>query len=334
MTLPLGFPGYDGIRRHGPLGRVILGLGHLDHTQKMASYVSGTHKLHQFLAGEPTVHQEVFEPYSFKDSAFDHTDEIVHLALEVFLRPLCGAAVRIALLAVSGIQLLLRLALRFGRFLHHFTLECEVHEGLRLSIREQEEQSFVAKDACMFHMGEDTDNEFILAAGFRNVGVIRNQAAGFRAFDGVASHRDSAQEPAVEAVHDLPPVDVRVGEEHVEHIFLAGEQLTKDATGEVETIFDGEEREQDHQRKDLACRELAVRGLGKVHLPVVKRDMRLYVHDSLNRLRIVTFSKKAVEFRDNMPIFVHAKGCYICLFGNTNIVTISEICNISQKYQP
>ena len=334
MAFPLGFFGYDGIRRHGPIGRVILGLGHFDHAQEMASYVSGAHELHQFLAGEPTVHQEVFEPYSFKDSAFDHTDEIVHLALEVFLRPLCGAAVRIALLAVSGIQLLLRQALRLGRFLPHFTLECEVHEGLRLSVREQEEQSLVAKDARMLDMGEDTAKEFSLAAGLRKVGVIRNQAAGIRAFDGVASHCNTAQKPAVEAVHDLPPVDVLVGEEPVEHVFLAGEHLTENTSGEVETIFDGEEGEQDHQRKDLAGRELAVRSLGKVHLPVVKRDMRHYVHDSLNRLRIVTFSKKAVEFRDNMPIFVHAKGCYICLFGDTNIVIINEICNISQRYQP
>ena len=75
-----------------------------------------------------------------------------------------------------------------------------------------------------------------------------------------------------------------------EHIILTGEHLTGNATGEVETIFDG-----------------------KVHLPVVKSDMRHYVHDSLNRLRIVTFSKNAVEFRDNMPIFVHAKVYYICL---------------------
>ena len=33
MTFPFGFLGYDGIRRHGSIGRVILGLGHFDHTQ-------------------------------------------------------------------------------------------------------------------------------------------------------------------------------------------------------------------------------------------------------------------------------------------------------------
>ena len=300
----------------------------------MASYVPGANKLYQFLAGEPAVNQQVVEPYSFKDGAFDHTDEIVHLALEVFFRPLCGTAVRIALLAVSGIKLLLRQALRFGRLLTHLSLECEVHEGLRLSIREQEEQPLVTKDTRMFDMGEDTAKELTLAAGLRKVGVIRNQAAGILAIDGVAAHRNTSQESAAETVHYLPPVDVLVGEEPVEHILLTGEHLTENTTGEVETIFDGKEREQDHQLKHLAGRELAVRSLGKVHLPVGKRDMRHFVHDSLNRLRIVTFSKKAVEFRDNMPIFVHAKVYYICLFGDTNIVIINEICNISQRFQP
>ena len=132
----------------------------------------------------------------------------------------------------------------------------------------------------------------------------------------------------------MPPVDILIGEEPVEHVFLAGEHLTKNATGEVETIFNGKEREQNHQLEDLAGRELAVRSLGKLHLPLVKRDMRHYVHDALNRLRVVTFSKKAVEFRDYMPIFVHAKDFYITLFGDTNIVIINEICNISQRNQP
>ena len=205
---------------------------------------------------------------------------------------------------------------------------------LRLSVREQEEQTFVAKDARMFDMGEDTAKELTLTAGLREVGIIRNQTAGVRTLYGVASHGHTVKESAVKAVYYLPPVDVLVGEEPVKHIFLAGEHLTENTPGEVETIFDGEEREQNHQLKDLAGRKLAVRSLGKVHLPLVKRDMRHYVHDSLNRLRIVTFSKKAVEFRDNMPIFVHAKVFYIELFGDTNIVKINEISNNSQRFRP
>ena len=96
----------------------------------------------------------------------------------------------------------------------------------------------------------------------------------------------------------------------------------------------GTERCERDVSEDLAGRELAVRSLGKVHLPVVDMDTFQYVHDSLNRLRIVTFSKKTVEFRDYMPILVHAKDFYICLFGDTNIVIINDICNISQRNHP
>jgi hypothetical protein len=62
--------------------------------------------------------------------------------------------------------------------------------------------------------------------------------------------------------------------------------------------------------------------------------MRHYVHNSLNRLRVVTFSKKAVEFRDNMPIFDYAMVCYVELFNDTNMVKINDIRNISQRFQP
>ena len=280
----------------------------------MASYVPGTDELHKFLAGESAVHKQVIETDPFKDGPFDHADKVVHLAQEVLSLPLGSAAVFIALLAVSLIQLLLRQALRLGRLLSHLTLKREVHEGLRLSVREQEEQALVAKDARMLDMGEDTAKEFPLAAGLREIGVVRNQTTGTRALDRVASHGYTAQEPAVEAVHDLPPVDDLIGEEPVEHVLLAGEHLTENASGEVETVLDGEKREQDHQGQDLRGRELAVRSLGKVHLPLVQCDMTHHVHDSLDRLRIVTFSKKAVEFRDNMPIFVHAKGAILsCL---------------------
>ena len=334
MTLPLGFSGYDGIRRHGPLGRVVLGLRHLDHAQKMAAYVSGLHELDQFLVGEPAVHKQVVKPDSFQDGPLDKVDEVVNLTLEVLSCTLCRTAVRIAFLAVSGIQLLLGQALRFGRLLTHLTLECEVYEGLRLCIRKQEEQTLVSKDALVLDMGENAAQQFALTAGLWKVGIICNQATGLCALNRVAAHGNASKEPAVEAIHNLTPVDIRVGQEAVEHILPAGKHLPEDTLGKVVPVFDGEEREQDHQLKDLPGRELAVRSLGKLHLPLVKRDMRHYVHDSLNRLRIVTFSKKAVEFRDYMPIFVHAKVDCIKLFGDTNIVIINEICNNSQRFQP
>ena len=334
MIFPLEFLGYDGVRRHGSFGRVVLGPGHFDHAQKVAAYVPGLHELDQFLVGEPAVHKQVVKTDSLQYGPLDEINEVVNLALEVLSCTLCRTAVRIALLAVSLIQLLLRQALRLGRLLTHLTLECEVHKGLRLSIRKQEEQALVAQDALVLNMGEDTPKQFPLTAGLREVGIIRNQAAGFRTLDGIASHGHTVKESAIEAVDNLSPVDVCIRKEAVEHVLLAGKHLPEDALGKVVSVFDSEEREQDHQLKDLAGRELAVRSLGKVHLPVSKRDMRHYVHDSLNRLRIVTFSKKAVEFRDNMPIFVHAKVNYVKLFGDTNIVKINEICNNSQRFQP
>ena len=116
---------------------------------------------------------------------------------------------------------------------------------------------------------------------------------GIRAFDGVAACRDAAQKPAIEAVHDLLPVDVCIGEEAVEHVFLAGEHLTYNAPGIVASALDGEKREQDYQLKDLTGRELAVRSLGKFHLPLVQSYMTHHIHHSLDRHRIVTFSKKS-----------------------------------------
>lgn len=334
MTLPLGFSGYDGIRRHGSIGRVVLGLGHFDHAQKMATYMSGLHELDQFLVGEPAVYKQIVEADSLQYGSLEETDKVVNLALEVLSCTLCRTAVRVALLAVSGIQLLLGQALRLGRLLSHFTLECEVHEGLRLSIRKQEEQALVAQDALVLNMGEDASKQFSFTAGLRKVGIIRNQTTGFRTLYRVASHGHTVKESAIEAVDNLPPVDVCIGKEAVEHVLLTGEHLPEDALGKVVSVLDGEEREQNHQLKDLAGRELAVRSLGKVNLPLVKRDVRHYVHDSLNRLRIVIFSKKAVEFRDYMPIFVHAKVFYIGLFGDTNIVIINEIRKFSQRNRP
>lgn len=295
LIFPFGFPGYDGVRRYGPVGRFIFGLEHFDHAQKMATYVSGAHELHQFLAGEPAVDQEVIKSDFLNYGAFDHPDKVVHLALEVLFRPLRRAAVRIAILAVSGIHLPLRQTLRLGRLLTCLTVECEDHEGLHLSIHKQERQALIAKDTRMLDMGKDAAKEFTLEAGLRKVCVIRNEAAGILALDGVAARGDASQKPAVEVVYYLLPVDILVGKEPVEHILLSGEHLTEYTSGEAPAVFNGEERGQNHQLKDMAGREFAVRSLGKVHLPVGKRDVRLFVHDSLDRLRIVFSAEKMLS---------------------------------------
>lgn len=67
---------------------------------------------------------------------------------------------------------------------------------------------------------------------------------------------------------------------------------------------------------------------------MVDLDSFHYVHDSLNRLRIVTFSIIAIEFRDYMPFFVHVKINYYELTCGGNRVIVNEICDISQRSRP
>ena len=114
---------------------------------------------------------------------------------------------------------------------------------------------------------------------------------------------------------------------------MAHEQLTEHTLG-VPGVLDGEEREQDRQTEELLGRELAVLGFGKPHLSQGNLDMVHHVHHPLNRSRIITFRKKAADFRNNVPIFVQGKGFYVSLVGDTNMGIINEICNIFRKNQP
>lgn len=126
MVFPFGFPGYDGIRRHGPFLRVVLGFRHLDHTDKVAAYPSGHHEPDQLLAGEPAVHEQVVKTEALKEGPLDHPDGILKFADEVLVRPLRGAVLRIALLAVTGVRLFLREAVRLGGAFAHLPLEGEM----------------------------------------------------------------------------------------------------------------------------------------------------------------------------------------------------------------
>gem|GEM_PF-6764907 len=57
-----------------------------------------------------------------------------------------------------------------------------------------------------------------------------------------------------------------------------------------------------------------------------------YVHDSLNRLRIVTFCKKLWGSEIICLRFIHAKKNYIKLFNNVNIMIINKIRNIPKDF--
>ena len=334
MTLPVGFLGDDGVCRHGSFSRVIFGSGHLYHSQQVAAYMPGLHKVDKLLAYEPAVYKKVVKAEAFKDGPLDLPYSVIQLALEVLIHTLGCTAVRITLFAEASFRFLLRQTLRLGLLLSHLTLKGEVNEGLGHAISTEKEQALVAKDTLVLDVRENTSQQLSLPPNLGKVGIIHYQTHRVGTLPGVTSGCYSIYKAARKAVQYLPPVDVHISQKAVEHVFVAHEQLTEHTLGVVPGVLDGEEREQDRQTEDLLGRELAVLGFGKPHLSLGNLDMVHHVHHSLNRFRIITFRKKAADFRNNVPIFVHAKGFYVSLFGDTNIVIINEICNISQRNQP
>jgi hypothetical protein len=213
-------------------------------------------------------------------------------------------------------------------------LKGEVNEGLGHAISTEKKQALVAKDTLVLDVRENTSQQLSLPPNLGKVGIIHYQTHRVGTLPRVTSGCYPVHKAARKAVQYLPPVDVHISQKAVEHVFVAHKQLTEHTLGVVPDVLDGEEREQDRQTEDLLGREFAVLGFGKPRLPLGNLNMVHHVHHSLNRFRIITFREKAADFRNNVPIFVHAKGIYVSLFGDTNIVIINEICNISQRNQP
>ena len=96
----------------------------------------------------------------------------------------------------------------------------------------------------------------------------------------------------------------------------------------------------------LSCRFVQLTILYAQHLFLLNKGNHHSVHclcpEKLNHIKykiciplsIVHESHIWVKLVSYMPIFVHAKVDCIKLFGDTNIVKINEICNISQRFQP
>ena len=162
MPLPVGFLGYDGVCRHGSFSRVIFGSGHLYHSQQVAAYMPGLHKVDKFLAYEPAVYKKVVKVEAFKDDPLDLTYSVIQLALEVLIHTLGRTAVRITLFAEASFRFLLRQTLRRGLLLSHLTLKGEVNEGLGHAISTEKEQALVAKDTLVLDVSENTSQQFSL----------------------------------------------------------------------------------------------------------------------------------------------------------------------------
>ena len=144
------------------------------------------------------------------------------------------------------------------------------------------------------------------------------------AIDGVASHRNTTEEPAVEAVHYLPPVDVLIGQEPVEHVFLAGEHLSKEATGEVEFL---KERESKLRRE--------------FYIPRINRERTLYGSQYEVRLRnqltqkaiaieCADWIRKKVRFKSNttnniLQGFINVKSDSVFTYTPVNGFTTTDL---------
>lgn len=83
---------------------------------------------------------------------------------------------------------------------------------------------------------------------------------------GVTTYSDTAQKLTVEAEYYLPPVELLVGEEPIEHVFLAVEHLAEGAVGIVRGSLHREERQQNQPFYQLDEGEFAVRILNRSYL--------------------------------------------------------------------
>lgn len=72
----------------------VLGCAHLDHPQKMAAYPARLDEPYQFVAGEPTLDQQIIEPYALSDGLAQHLYHALDLGGEIFAVTFVAMAVR------------------------------------------------------------------------------------------------------------------------------------------------------------------------------------------------------------------------------------------------
>ena len=192
-------------------------------------------------------------------------------------------------------------------------MKADVEQSLGLAVCQHEEQGLHPEHAPVGDMREYPSQEFEAASAFRHVGVVYHEAKDpVHRFGALV---DPVQQLPGDAVHDLAPVDVAVAHESVEHVAAATEHVGKAAFGEVVYAFDQIHGEQDHKIEYLPVRELAVDILDRTDGPVLDPERFHHAENGLYRPVSVVFQKNALQFRNNMYIFVHGLRvvCYLFL---------------------
>ena len=307
-AVPLGGLGLlktlDNIRRTEiPNGRLVLGLSHLDHPDKMALEVTAMDELKQFSAREPAVNQQVVKPDTFNDGPADHLDGIGNLGLEHLLLADIDLLVLVALLTVLGGLLFFGKPLWLACILAGLCLHSGIHHQLRLAVRIAEEHGLEAQDALHRSVGKHLSEALSLVSPLREVGVIQNETTG--SIFSIRPAADKTNQLAVDGMDEATPINTSIIHQAVESVLLAGEQFAKRAVGIVCRSFDGKERLQNEQFHQLNEGELAVRILNRTHRFGLYDEPFHHSVYCVDRLAGVVMSEKVFEFRDYLSIFVH-----------------------------
>ncbi len=223
----------------------VLGRAHLDHPQQMAADPAGLDEPCQFVTGEPTVDQQVVEPYAPGDGRAQHRDHVPDLGGEIFPVALCAMAVRRPFLGEPLFPLGDGKPVGPFPVLALFPVQREVQREKALAVVVCHEQPLESQQAAMGHVGIYPADQLDGPARLGQVGVVDYQAARRasprRGLRPVARPLDQF---TGDAIVQGAPVDAPVVQETVEHVPATGKDAVKGRSPVMVRILYPEQREQ------------------------------------------------------------------------------------------
>ena len=199
----------------------VLRLAHLDHTEIVASDVTGSDEKDDLCTGKPTVGQYIVKVYLTLDNTAYHLNHQGNLALVVLLDALGGMGAFRMLLAETRVKLLLLQAV--VALLAFLTDNGEVEQHLADAVSDADEQALEAEHHRMRHMGVYLADKLRLDTPFGIVCVIHHQADRLRALTRPAL-LGLVPELERNGGQNLAPVIRLIGDKSVEHVLPAVKQ--------------------------------------------------------------------------------------------------------------
>lgn len=245
----------------------VFGLAHLNHTNQVGLATFTSDIVDHFLAGEPTVHEQIVEAKMFNGRIVEHILHTGYLILEVLLLAFFHLGLSIALFIESSINVLLGKALGPGRHPSFLSQQGEVIEHLCASIGTAEEESFVAEDtSAIFHVRVYAPKHFAFTSGLRHIGIIDNHTNGIFGISSIGAQGNVLSKLLVDIAENMAPVNPVIGKNAIEHIFPAIKERLKGASKIVRSILDEEEWKENHHLDHLSTSKFTVGFLFESHL--------------------------------------------------------------------